>query len=181
MPLISRTVRLAVVDSTPADYAGLLAATGTVGVSLHFLFSGYDALNFARRWQMSLWIVNSRLCDMSGFELSQKLRSQRPNASIFIIGDEYQMADELQTMTQGLTKYLCKPLEPSWVLPPEDESCIPLSASRDPISTRCSESVAGQPTCETFAKSTVAIRAGSYPHDRDILPFENSSTRRPAA
>ncbi len=181
MPLISRAVRLAIVNSVPEDYADLLAATGTPGVSLHFLFSGCEALNFARRWQMTLWIVNSRLCDMSGFELGQKLRSQRPNASVFIIGDEYRLADELQTMTQGLTKYLCKPLEPSWVLPREDESCIPMPASRDASLARWPESRHGHPRGDTIIEKTMANRTGPYPVKGVILPFENKSERRPAA
>ena len=41
----------------------------------------------------------------------------------------------------GLAKYLCKPLEPSWVLPHEGESCIPLpmlrvAARRRPVTAR---------------------------------------------
>ena len=181
MPLVSRSVRVAVVDSAPEDYADLLAATGSPGISLHFLFSGCDALNFARRWQMNLWIVNSRLCDMTGFDLAQKLRSQRPNASIFIIGDEYQLADELRTMTQGLTKYLCKPIEPSWVLPREDGECIPLSASNDDSWTRRLKSISNQMSDSQIDAETQAMAGELSPLDRFILPFEVLPKCRPAA
>jgi CheY-like chemotaxis protein len=181
MPLLSRTVRLAVVDSTPEDYVDLLAATGTPNISLHFLFSGCNAINFARRWQMSLWVVNARLCDMSGFELAKKLRWQRPNATVFIIGNEYDLADELQTMTLGLTKYLCKPLEPSWVLPRADESSIPFSAAQDAPRPRSYATTNGQPNFSESELGTEASTACTYPRDGVILPFDSKYTRRPAA
>jgi CheY-like chemotaxis protein len=165
----------------PEDYVDLLAAAGDRGVSIHFLFSGCDALNFARHWQMGLWIANSRLCDMSGFELAGKLRSQRPNATIFIIGDEYQLADELETMTLGLAKYLCKPLEPAWVLPDRDASCIPLSALRDAGAPRRRKvrgaQLAGRQTCP----ETAACSPERTPLDRAILPFGENCRPRPAA
>ena len=117
-------------DSTPQDYHALLASAGTPGVSFHFLISGNDALRFAKRQQSGLWVINTRLSDMSGFDLAAMLRSVRPNALVFIIGDEYCLDDEMQALTQGFAKYLCKPLEPSWLLPDSQDFCIPLPANR---------------------------------------------------
>ena len=82
-------------------------------VSLHFLASGHDALQFARRWRAGLWVVNSKLNDMSGFALAQTLRSTRPSALIFLLGDEYCPADESQTLAMGVCQV---PLQTSGAL-----------------------------------------------------------------
>jgi hypothetical protein len=130
---------------------------------------------------MGLWIINRQLCDMSGFELAGKLRSQRPNATIFIIGDEYQMADELQTMTLGLAKYLCKPLEPTWVLPMRNASCIPLSAFCDSLPARRSEfNNSTSAICQIFPEAA-DFRPELEPLERSILPFRENCESRPAA
>ncbi len=152
------SLRLAVVDMAPRDYSELLAATGAPGVSLHFLVSGNDALQFARRWQAGLWLVNSQLCDMTGFELAETLRSTRPSALIFIIGDQYRLADELQTLSMGLAKYLCKPLEPSWVLPHEGESCIPLPMLRVAAHAPAAATKSAQRDFDTLRFSAAAGR-----------------------
>ncbi len=117
--------RVAIVDSRPSDYDNVLMAAGDADVSVHFMRTGSEALRFLRRWHAGLWVINTRLDDMSGFDLAQMLRGMRPNALIFIIGEEYRLDDEMQTLTLGLTKYVCKPLEASWVIPQGDDVCIP--------------------------------------------------------
>jgi ActR/RegA family two-component response regulator len=128
-PIPEPSLRVAIVDSAPQDYQGLLAAAGKPGVSVHFLSTGNDALRFARRMQSVFWVINTRLLDMSGFDLAAMLRAVRPSAHVFIIADKYRLDDEMQTLTLGLAKYLCKPLEPSWILPQQD-SCIPMPTVR---------------------------------------------------
>jgi DNA-binding NtrC family response regulator len=129
---------------------------------------------------MSMWIVNARLGDISGFELAKRLRSQKPNATVFIIGNEYDLADELHTMTLGLTKYLCKPLEPSWVLPRAEESSIPFSAIHESPRTHSKAAKTGQANCEMTITGGEK-RALPYPRDRVILPFAELTRPRPAA
>ena len=63
-----------IVDSNPADYDALLSAAESSGLNVHFLSSGHDALYFARRWQAGLWLINTCLSDMSGFDVAQRLR-----------------------------------------------------------------------------------------------------------
>jgi len=123
--------RVAIVDSRPSDYDNVLLAAGDANVSVHFMRSGSEALRFLRRWHAGLWVINTQLDDMSGFDLAQMLRGMRPNSLIFIIGEEYRLDDEMQTLTLGLTKYVCKPLEPSWVIPQGNDSCIPLRVFQD--------------------------------------------------
>ena len=52
---------------------------------------------------------------MSGFDLAQMLRHRKPGVRIFIVGNEYDVEDEIETLSLGLTKYLCKPLDDSWI------------------------------------------------------------------
>jgi CheY-like chemotaxis protein len=173
--------RLAVIDSAPQDYGNLLEAAGTPGLSLHFLASGNDTLKFARRWQAGLWVVNTRLCDMNGFDLAATLRSTRPSALIFLVGNEYNPVDELQTLTMGFAKYICKPLEPSWVLPQEGQSCIPLPrlriAARPPRASAKPIHRAPNTLCFPAAEGLPGPSGSGVV----ILPFAGDSRQRPAA
>ena len=108
---------LAVADANASDYDAILSAAEATGLTVCFLPTGNDAMHFARRLQAGLWLVNTCLPDMSGFDLAQWLRQSRRRLRVFMIGDEYRLDDELQTLTLGLTKYVCKPVEPSWLLP----------------------------------------------------------------
>ena len=99
-------------DANPADYAALRAS---LGEALGVVSSGNEALRLARRSHPAVWLLNSRLPDMSGFDLAQMLRRIEPHARIFLVSDEYQAEDELQSLTLGLSKHLCKPVEPAWI------------------------------------------------------------------
>jgi CheY-like chemotaxis protein len=175
------STRLAIVDTDPEDYGSLLAVAGTSGISLHFLTSGSDALLFARRWSTGLWVINSRLSDMSGFELAGMLRALRPNSLVFMIGDEYMLEDELQTLTLGLAKYLCKPLEPSWVLPQTGDWCIPLPTLRGASRQQSADPAANPPRDVNSSAALVAARRVRVGNERIIVPFGGSPEQRPAA
>jgi CheY-like chemotaxis protein len=184
-PPTSISLRLAIVDSAPQDYGHLLEAVGAGNplagsLSLHFLASGRDALQFARRWRAGLWVVNSRLNDMSGFTLAETLRSTRPSALIFLIGDEYFPADESRTLSMGFAKYLCKPLDPCWVLPLEGSSSISLSAFRSSVrpAQTASKRSADAPDVLSFASAASWAESSSA---HVILPFAEASEQRPAA
>ena len=171
-------IRLAIVDPAPQDYGDVLSSAGVPGVSVHFLVSGNDAIRFAKRLQAGIWVINSRLCDMSGFDLAEMLRSIRPSALIFMIGDQYNLDDELQTLTLGLARYFCKPLEPSWILPHRD-SCIPMRAFRTnwpSLRVVSASSREHQNDHLASMQSEEANRASG-----DILPFDRGQGRRPAA
>lgn len=184
-PTTVPSVRIAIIDSKPQDYAALLAALGTPGVSVHFLLSGNDALRFAKQYPSGLWVINTQLPDVSGFDLAQMLRSIRPSALVFMIGDEYCLDDEMQTLTLGLAKYLCKPLEPAWVLPHSEVFCIPLPNYRG--SSRSFSLVApaenhlaeGLPEPEGLPGAVALTGGGPEEEDEQvILPFEPKPGRR---
>jgi CheY-like chemotaxis protein len=181
-PISKPSVRVVIVDSTPQDYEAVLAAAGTPGVSIHFLLSGTDALHFARRCQSGLWVINAQLPDMSGFDLAEMLRSVRRSAVVFIIGDEYRLDDEMQALTLGLAKYLCKPLEPSFILPHSRDFCIPLRAYRNSspalriVSPPQSGAVEGRPVLLALPGAS-----GEKGENEVILPFNPNFPQRPAA
>ena len=179
---LAPSVRIIIVDSTPQDYNALLAAAGAPGVSIHFLVSGNDALRFVKRNPSGLWVINTQLPDVSGFDLAQMLRSVRPSALVFMMGDEYRLDDEMQTLTLGLAKYLCKPLEPSWILPDSQDFCIPLRAYRNAFPALSVAAPAKRKVTEDLPE-TISM-AGASADDgegRDIVPFNPDFRRRPAA
>ena len=181
-PIFAPSVRLTIVDSSPQDYNALLAAAGTPGVSIHFLSSGNDALRFARRCHSGLWVINTQLPDMSGFDLAEMLRSVRASALVFIIGDEYRLDDEMQALTLGLAKYLCKPLEPSWILPHSQDFCIPLPTYRSlPPALRVVSPSESDITAGSQESVSMAGQAKEGGDDQVILPFNPNFRRRPAA
>ena len=167
---------------SPQDYDALLAAAGTPGVSIHFLSSGNDSLRFAKRCHAGLWVINTQLPDMSGFDLAEMLRSVRPSALVFMIGDEYRLDDEVQALTLGLTKYLCKPLDPAWILPHSRDFCIPLPIYRrsPPLSQIVTppESVVCEAPQNPFRCRETSEEEGE---DQVILPFNPNFRQRPAA
>lgn len=182
-PILTPSIRVTIVDSSPQDYKALLAAAGTPGVSIHFLFSGNDALRFARRHPSGLWVINTQLPDMSGFDLAEMLRAVRRSDLVFIIGDKYRLDDEVQALTLGLAKYLCKPLEPSWILPHSQDFCIPLPAHRNispalRVATR-NRSDVSQSQSQSVALSGASEEGGEV--HQVILPFNPNIRRNPAA
>jgi DNA-binding response OmpR family regulator len=176
------SIRITIVDSAPQDYVALLAAADAPGVSIHFLSSGNDALRFARRCHSELWVINSQLPDMSGFDLAEMLRSVRRSTLVFLIGDEYRLDDEMQALTLGLAKYLCKPLEPSWVLPHRRDFCIPLPRRRNlsrPLRiVTPAEYDEQEYTVEVLPLPPAREEEGE---DQVILPFNPALRQRPAA
>ena len=179
------SVRVAIVDETPNDYGNVLAAIARPDVSMHFMLTGHDAIRFARRWHAGVWVINAKLCDMSGFDLAETIRSIKPNALVFIIGDEYCMDDEMQTLTLGLAKYVCKPLEPSWILPHSQDACIPMPKLRPASLRLISEPILAELE-EDAAVSMIAPfpnpAANNFLDDADvILPFDPEFRRRSAA
>jgi CheY-like chemotaxis protein len=180
--ILTPSIRVAIVDASPQDYCALLADAGRPGVSIHFLIDGNDTLRFAKRCHCGLWVINRQLPDMSGFDLAQMLRSVRPSALIFLIAEQYNLDDELQTLTLGLAKYLCKPLEPAWILPDSEDFCIPLPTSRSVppifrvVSSPASDIIMDMPESVSLPEAAEKWGGGQV-----VLPFNPDFRRKPAA
>ncbi len=169
-----------IVDPTPQDYGDLLAAVDAPGVSIHFLLSSNEALRFAKRHPAGLWVINTRLTDISGFDLAQMLRSVRPSALVFMIGNEYRLDDEMQALTLGLAKYLCKPLEPSWILPHSQDFCVPLPLDRSSPPKLCVVGMSESNSAQDLPESvSVAAADTEDSGDQFIVPFNPDFRRGP--
>ncbi len=169
-------ITIAIVNANSSDYDELLSVTDSSNVSVCFLSKGSDALRLVRRWDIDLWIVNAALADMSGFDLAQLLRRSRRGARIFLIDDEYRVDNELRALSQGMTKYLCKPLDPAWIFGwalPRLAPAMAFVPASAPLTLPLAESMVGDRESESPAGS---------PHDVPvILPFIPRPSRRPAA
>jgi DNA-binding response OmpR family regulator len=135
---------IAVVDPASSDYESLLDAAEGSNASICFLSQGTEAIHFARQANVDLWLINAALPDMSGFDLARKLRRGRTGVRIFIIDDDYRLDDELQTLSLGLSSYICKPLDASrirgWARPGvvpamavQRGMAAPMAESDDPV------------------------------------------------
>jgi DNA-binding response OmpR family regulator len=55
--------------------------------------------------------VNVELQGMNGFELVEMLRPFPGGTTVCIVGDNYAVDDEVQALSLGVHRYLCKPLD----------------------------------------------------------------------
>ena len=114
-------VSIVVVDADLADYTSLLSLqpSADTELSIHLFSSARTALrvlpdSIEQRLPVSLFLINTTLPDMSGFDLLQMLRSKLNFAASVLVGSQYQLEDELAARRVGSTMYVCKPLHPSW-------------------------------------------------------------------
>ncbi|MES1213366.1 MAG: response regulator [Singulisphaera sp.] len=99
---------IVVVDSQPQHFRDLQQLAGEQRLHLHFLTSAGAALEFAPRGHPALWMVNTRLPDMSGLELVARLRQHAARGCLCSIADRYRQSEEREACVQGADLYLCK-------------------------------------------------------------------------
>ena len=99
---------IVVVDPRPRDYRDLTALAEESTWHVHFLTTARAAITFVRRARASLWMINTRMPEMSGFELCAMLSEQVPGNTTFLISDQYDVEEERRTCQQGAALYLCK-------------------------------------------------------------------------
>ena len=69
----------------------------------------------ALRIQPGLWIINTRLHDMSGFDLAETLKAGLPHVDVFLVADAYDPQDERRALSIGVARYVCKPPSGLWL------------------------------------------------------------------
>jgi DNA-binding response OmpR family regulator len=106
---------LIVVDPNADDYDPIVAEIGREGLCAAFFSTGEEALRRANACASTLWMINSRLPDMSGVCLLTILRRRSQRTSVFVVGDAYSADDELAARVAGATAYLCKPATADWL------------------------------------------------------------------
>ena len=128
MSLRTEHIDILVVDSRPEDYAQLAASPASRGMLFQFATSGADALKLWRTGSRSIWLINLRLSDGSGAELAAAIRARDPRSVVYVVGDRYDPAEEIEARICGAAMYVCKPAEMSW---------LALAASEHPRLAHC--------------------------------------------
>ena len=104
-----------VVDSRPEDYGRLAASSAARGMLFQFATSISDALKLRHTAARSIWLVNLHLPDGSGCDLAAIVRARDPHTVVYLVGDEYDAAEELKARMEGGALYVCKPAERTWL------------------------------------------------------------------
>lgn len=123
---------IVIVDAACDRYADFVAAARAGEVGLHFCCDGRSAVRLARKFRADAWLVSVELSDMSGFDLLEMLvpnvnhadvdpslsgarvsldrLEEGSRSAIFMVGDEYRLEDEQQTLASGVAGYLVRPI-----------------------------------------------------------------------
>lgn len=107
-------VKVCVVDTDFGEYGHLLAERNLRGVQWEMIGSGREALRQMQRDTVTLWVINTRLPEMSGAELCQMIKSQSPSAVVYLLTDEYRLEDERAAWLAGAALFRPKPIDPAW-------------------------------------------------------------------
>ena len=120
---------------------------------------------------------------MSGFDLAEMLRRGRPGVRVFMVSDAYSVDEELQTLTLGLVKYLCKPVDPSWILQWGRPSVAAAKSYQlsSPAAEYPEQSDDVATTIGVFSASQFGLAKKDVEGIPVILPFSRKPQRRPAA
>jgi two-component system nitrogen regulation response regulator GlnG len=111
-PLVKNLV---VVDDRFDDYAALRNRVAQHGLTMEVIGTGQEALRREAINAPNLWVVNMRLPDISGMDLTEMLRSRYPGVPVCLISDVYCSEEEIAARCTGAELYTCKPLEPEFL------------------------------------------------------------------
>ena len=109
------SLQVVVVDDCPGDYAIFRPLEQDGNLELQFVASGGDALRLSHQLPVNLWLINTQLPDLSGFDVVEMLQPVPTGTAVFLIGNQYRSADELRALRLGVSKYLVKPLSCDWL------------------------------------------------------------------
>lgn len=116
MPLLPNVgPRIVVVDADPEGYEVELHGSELEPTQLEFYSNARAVLRSPPRYPPEFCVVNMQLPDMSGLDLYQMLVDRWPGVPIYLVGDQYNPADEIRARCSGATLYFCKPLERGWL------------------------------------------------------------------
>ena len=108
---MNATTNTVIVDPIPSDYLAISGNAEEANIQLHIFTIGQAAVRFATQSRSAVWLINTRLPDMSGQDLYTTLRRRLEGLPVFFVSDQYSLDDERAVMSLGGVNYVCKPLE----------------------------------------------------------------------
>jgi DNA-binding response OmpR family regulator len=106
---------IAIIDASIDDYATFFSDEQLQKLPCRQFSTGEQALQQVDPLLATLWLVNTRLPDMSGIGFLHLLRCRSRRCAVFLVGDEYRSDEELAARAAGASAYLCKPVSAGWL------------------------------------------------------------------
>ena len=85
------------------------------GVKLQIVASAEEALRLARTAAVDLWVINTKLPGLSGFELCSMLKSRSAPTAVYLVADHYSPEIEHLAWRSQATLFGCKPAHEAWL------------------------------------------------------------------
>jgi CheY-like chemotaxis protein len=123
---------IVIVDASLDRYEDFVLAAQAGEVGVHFCVDGRSAIRLSRRFRADVWLVNTELPDMSGFDLLSMLAPHVMQGSvdpllggsaisldrlgdtmrsgIFVVSDSYSVEEEQRALATGVAGYLVRPV-----------------------------------------------------------------------
>jgi len=111
-----RRKKLFVVDQRTEDYLEFVHGVEDAETEVIFFTSACEALRTNPDEEPFMWIVNMQLPDMKGTDLQHMLRTRGGTSPVVLVGDEYEVTDEIDARSSGAALYFVKPLHTDMLL-----------------------------------------------------------------
>ena len=106
---------LCIVDPRPDDYLPLSELARERGLQFRLLEDGRSALRVDPAEPVDIWMINTRLPDMTGFDLHEMLVDRLDSAFVALVDEEYSDRRERIARRSGAKLYVCKPPQLWWL------------------------------------------------------------------
>ena len=112
---LNQAKQVLIVDPKADDYNCLADLVESGSIRWTITSSGASSLRLVPSHRDALWLLNTELPDMTGFDLLEMMRSMAPELTIFIVDDTYHPERETQALQLSAARYLCKPVHRDWI------------------------------------------------------------------
>ena len=111
----ARTQAVCVVDPQADGYSGWAELAQASGVQLQIVASAEEALRLSRTQAIDLWVVNTALPGLSGFELTSMLKTRSAQAAVYLVADHYTPEVERLAWQSRASMFGCKGAQTAWL------------------------------------------------------------------
>jgi DNA-binding response OmpR family regulator len=113
--VVTSSKTICVVDPQASAEAGSRDEIAAHGARLEFVASAEAALRLAHTQQVDLWVVNTELAGLSGFELCSMLKARNSRAAVCLVANEYSTIAEQRAWAARASMFLCKSDSTDWL------------------------------------------------------------------